>query len=246
MYPIEMAAAHPDVAFRDELEVFRKEEEVAQQYFFAWLQIRTELANNEKLLDRINDTPLFWITTHHALLLAAFVALGRVFDQGSRHNVDALLRMASEHQHIFTRKSLEARKIREGIAPEAAADYAHDKYEFKASDFRALRAEVNKQRKLYETSFRDVRDKIFAHKELSDSEEMNALLAKARIDDLKSVFAFLHALHTALWELLYNGRAPTLDIPVFVLPPDKGGRDRPAEIVARDAHVFFQRLMRKQ
>jgi hypothetical protein len=67
-----------DIAFKDELEVFRKEEEVAQQYFFAWLQVRAELAANEKLLDRINDTPLFWITTHHALILAAFVALGRI------------------------------------------------------------------------------------------------------------------------------------------------------------------------
>src|SRR5215216_2179052 len=103
----------PDDIFSNELEVFRQEEEVAQQYFFAWLQMRTEFASDEKLLERINDTPLFWITTHHALLLAAFLALGRVFDQKSRHNLDALLRLAMKHRDIFTRTALKKRRIRE-------------------------------------------------------------------------------------------------------------------------------------
>jgi hypothetical protein len=235
-----------DLAFRDELEVFRKEEEVAQQYFFAWLQIRTELAADEKLLDRINDTPLFWITTHHALLLAAFVALGRVFDQRSRHNVDALLKMASNNKGIFTRDALRARKIREGVTPVFAAEYVLDKYEATDADFRGLRAEVAKRRRLYEERFRDVRDKIFAHKELSDRDEMNALLARATIDELKSLFGFLHALHEALWELLVNGRRPILCLPDFQLPtrprtPSHG--HAPGETVARDVATFFDVLM---
>jgi len=235
-----------DILFRDELEVFRKEEEVAQQYFFAWLQIRTEFGSDEELLDRINDTPLFWITTHHALLLAAFMALGRIFDQRSRHNVDALLRMARENLEVFSREALKLRKIREGVAPEFAAEYAADKYEPAVADFRALRAEVARRRKVYEEQFRDVRDKIFAHKELSGRDEMNALLAKAMIDELQSVFAFLHALHEALWELLVNGRRPVLCLPVFELPPapkTPGRSDAPGERIARQVSEFFDRLM---
>jgi AbiU2 len=236
----------PDLQFRDELEVFRKEEQVAQQYFFAWLQIRTELAADEGLLDRINDTPLFWITTHHALLLAAFVALGRVFDQRSRHNVDALLKLASKNKAIFAQDALRDRKIREGVTPVFAAEYVLDKYEATDADFRGLRAEVAKRRRLYEERFRDVRDKIFAHKELSDRDEMNALLAKATIDELKSLFGFLHGLHEALWELLYNGRRPILCLPDFVLPTrprTPNHSDAPAERVARDVATFFDELM---
>jgi hypothetical protein len=210
------------------------------------LQIRTELAADKKLLDRINDTPLFWITTHHALLLAAFVALGRVFDQHSRHNVNALLKMASKNKVIFAKEALWARKIRDGVAPLFAAEYILDKYEPSDTDFRELRREVAKRRRVYEERFRDVRDKMFAHKELSDSDEMNALLAKATIDELKSLFGFLHALHQALWELLVNGRRPILCLPDFALPtrPRTPGRsDAPAETVARDVAAFFDRLM---
>jgi hypothetical protein len=240
------ASVRPDDLFKHELEVFRKEEEVAQQYFFSWLQIRTEFATDEQLLDRINDTPLFWGTTHHALLLAAFVALGRVFDQRSRHNVDALLRLGNHHLDIFSRAALKERKIREGLNPEFAATYASDKYEPTAKDFRELRAEVDKRRKVYVARFRDVRDKIYAHKELSDHDAMNALLGKATINGLKSIFGFLHALHEALWELLYNGRRPILDLPDFELPPTPatGGRNRtPGEIVAREAAEFFAAFM---
>lgn len=243
------ASVRPDDVFKEELEVFRKEEEVAQQYFFAWLQIRTEIAADEQLLERINDTPLFWITTHHALLLAAFVALGRVFDQDSRHNVDALLRLANKHRTIFTRTALTERRIREGLDPKFAVEYASDKYEPTANDFRALRAEVDQRRRLYVDQFRDVRNKIYAHKELSDHDAMNALLARATIDDLKMIFGFLHALHEALWELLHNGRRPILCLPDFELPPTPttpASNRTPGERVARQATEFFDAFMAAQ
>jgi hypothetical protein len=44
--------------------------------------------------------------------------------------------------------------------------------------------------------FKDVRDKIFAHKELADRDAMNAVLARSTIDDLKAIFGFLHALES--------------------------------------------------
>ena len=227
----------------------RMREQVAQQYFFSWLQIRTEVATDGQLLDRINDTPLFWGTTHHALLVAAFVALGRVFDQGSRHNVDALLRLGSKHLNIFTRAALKERRIREGDQSEFAAAYVSDKYEPTAKDFRELRAEVDKHRKIYVARFRNVRDKIYAHKELPDLDVMNALLAKATLNELKAIFGFLHALHEAFWELLHNGRRPILCLPDFELPPMPatcGRNQTPGEMVAREAAKFFAALMAAQ
>ena len=113
-------------------------------------------------------------------------------------------------------------------------------------DFRGLRTEVSERRKIYEARYRDVRNKIFAHKELSDRDEMNAVFAKASIDDLKAIFGFLHALHGALWELLHNGRRPELRLPDFELPPTAAepGRNRtPGEKVARETAEFFAAFM---
>jgi hypothetical protein len=116
-----------------------------------------------------------------------------------------LLRLGSNHLDIFSRAALKERKVREGLDPEFAATYPSDKYEPTAKDFRALRSEVDKRRRLYVARFRDVRNKIYAHKELSDHAAMNALLAKATINELKAIFGFLHALHEALWELITDG-----------------------------------------
>jgi ACT domain-containing protein len=77
--------------FEKELEIFRTEEETAQQYFFSYLSIRDLAGKNDDVLNVINTTPLFWVTVHHAMLLSAFVALGRIFDQNSRHNIDRLI-----------------------------------------------------------------------------------------------------------------------------------------------------------
>jgi hypothetical protein len=232
----------PDKKFAKELEIFRNEQAIGQQYFFSWLQMRTEF-RDRKLLDRLNDTPLFWITTHHALIVATFVVLGRVFDQRSQHNIDSLLRVAIDNRQIFTRQALKERRIREGVDHKFAAEYVANKYEPTATDFRQLRAEVAQRRKVYAAKFKDVRDKIYAHREIADIDAVNALLAKAELNEMQAVFGFLHALHEALWELFTNGRQPILHLPAFQLPPKDHHGDSPAEMVAHDAAHFFRAFM---
>jgi hypothetical protein len=79
-----------------------------------------------------------------------------------------------------------------------------------SKDFRALRKKVNDHRKIYEANYRDIRHKIYAHKEVSDAEEVQKLFSKTNIQELQRVFVFVNALYEALWQLLYNGRKPTL------------------------------------
>src|SRR5258707_182993 len=121
----------PMAAFVDELELFRTEEEVAQQYFFCYLSVRTLAAAEPEVLKTINATPLFWITTHHAMLLSAFVALGRIFDQDKKslHNIDKLIKAVSDDLQAFTRPALAARKLAAGISAEDAAAYVEVTYE---------------------------------------------------------------------------------------------------------------------
>jgi hypothetical protein len=57
--------------FETELEVFRKEEESAQQFLFAYLSVRMRAASNPDILQLINTQSLFWVTAHHSMLVAA-------------------------------------------------------------------------------------------------------------------------------------------------------------------------------
>ncbi len=87
---------------------------------------------------------------------------------------------------------------------------------------------------------------MFAHKEVSDIQEANELLAKTSVDELKELFAFLSALYTALWEQFHNGLKPSLNIRQFVLPPDPAVPRQdtlPGEIVYREGHVALMSML---
>jgi AbiU2 len=117
--------------FEQELEVFRTEEEAAQQFFFAYLSVKNLAATDGNVLANMNNTPLFWRTTHHAMVLAAFVALARIFDQDpeSDHNVDKLMRVTGSSLNLFTKPALAARRIAAGISQKDANRYAVGAYE---------------------------------------------------------------------------------------------------------------------
>jgi hypothetical protein len=201
-----------------EIEIFRKEEEEAQQSLFAYIGVRTLLAERPDLVEMVNRNSMYWITSQHALLVNAFIALGRVFDQTSNHNVDLLLKMVETNLSTLNRDALRERK-EQVISADQAAEYVLDKHATTIEDVRGMRSEVKKWRKIYEATYRPVRHN-FAHKRTANIEEVNALLAKTNIDEMKAMLGFLHSLHEGLRELYLNGRNP-LPLPeiLFVLPP---------------------------
>jgi AbiU2 len=231
--------------FEKELEVFRTEEETAQQYFFSYLSIRDLAAKNADILNVMNTTPLFWITTHHAMLLSTFVALGRIFDQNSKHNIDRLLKLAAKHRGLFARTALQARKQSNRLTQQQAAKYVADAHELSASDLKMLRRRVADWRRIYEQRYRDIRNKIFAHKALSNLTQVNELLAKTNIDEMKRLFAFMSGLYSDLWEQFHNGRRPQLQVIDFVLPPHPMPlrQGLPGETVYREGHLALTSML---
>jgi AbiU2 len=235
--------------FENELEIFRTEEQIAQQYFFAYLSVRSLIARNEDVLRMINKAPLFWATCHHAMLLAAFMALGRIFDQHpkSKHNIDKLMSIAERNITLFSNAALMARRQREGMTQAEAMRYVNGKYELGPSDLRDLRRKIAKWRGIYEEKYRDVRHKVFAHKQTATTEDANKLLRKANVEELKSLLAFLDALYSAFWELFHNGREPAIKVRDWVLPPDEnpsGRQMQPGEVVYRGGQEALMSMLR--
>src|SRR5215469_8922436 len=137
------------ITVEGELEIFRTEEEVAQQYFFSYLSVRSLAVANPAVLKMMNENPLFWITTHHAMLLSAFIALGRIFDQQSKHNIDTLINAFSNNLAVFSRPALAHRKQAAGLTQTDAAAYVADKHELNAADVRHMRKAVASWRRIY-------------------------------------------------------------------------------------------------
>jgi hypothetical protein len=202
----------------EEIEIFRKDEESAQQTFFAYIGIRDLIARRPDVHAAINRNAMFWLTTHRALFVSTFVGLGRIFDQDSAHNLDRLLSIVGRNIPELGRDALRQRK-EQVINAEQAAEYVKEKHETTAPDVRALRKEVDQWRKIYAPVYGEIRHHLAHNK--GATEDLDALLARTDIEEMKRMFGFLHALYEGLRELHLNGRNP-LPLPeiVFVLPPD--------------------------
>jgi hypothetical protein len=238
-----MVRTTPEQQFQHELEVFRTEEETATQFFYAYVAVHSVAYDNETIEALLNTAPLFWNTCMGALQTGAFIALGRIFDQNSTHNIDRLLRLAQDNKNIFSKAALARRKQGDATArPPWLDEFLREKYEPTAMDFRRLRAHVKKWRRIYENTYRDVRHKWFAHKEISDPA---SLFQKGSIRELQRLFAFLGSLYNALWQLFFNGLKPVLRprrysvIQIRRMPAPTWKRGAVQETITREAEQFL-------
>ena len=223
-----------------ELEIFRTEEESAQQYFFGFLSLQLVPYKNPEVLRQMNETPTFWITTRYALLMSAFIVLGRIFDQDQKslHNIDRLLTAASNEIGTLNKTGLANRRILQGMPPQEAAVYVADKYDLTTKDVRSMRKAVGRWRKVYEARYREIRHNIFAHKGLSRA-DADQLMSKANIDEVKELLGFLHSLYTSLWQLQINGTAPDMTPARFDLPPVPGGEKAGERMYRESADLLY-------
>jgi hypothetical protein len=197
--------------FIDELKIFHAEEAAAQQYFFAYVTVGEMAAADSELLKLIHLHPWFWTSAHHAMLLATFVALGRIFDPGSPHNIGTLMKAVSADTREFSCDALKDRLIEKGLSPEEAAEHAGHAHELTKTEVRELKKKVECWRRVYEANYDAIRNKVFAHKELSSAQEIDVLFAKTSVDELKKLFKFLSSLRLALWAAYENGVAANLE-----------------------------------
>ena len=140
------------------------------------------------------------------------------------------MKVTEKNISAFSKKSLAARKVAAGLAEEEAAAYIADSYELTPGDLRKLRKRIAAWRKVYEARYRDVRDKVYAHKELSSVDEANDLMANTKIQEMRNLFSFLSALEDVLSASFNNGIQPSRNEREFVLRPrTPSGTSRPGE-----------------
>ena len=156
----------------------------------------------------LNRAPLFCNPCLGALQASAFIALGRVFDSNSAHNINQLLKVAqASRAQLFSKAALSRRKQgSKPQPPEWLVEFLRGAHEPSADDFRKTKKRVAKWRRTYEANYRDVRHQVFAHKEATEEPEITALFSKGTNRELQHLIASLVTLHEALWQLFMNGR----------------------------------------
>lgn len=188
------------------LEVNRGDCEAAAQFLYAYLAIHETARRSQRVLGLMNRHPTFWNTATRALQDSAFIALGRLFDTHSAHNINALIRRAQEHRSVFSKSALAVRKQAGAPAPPPwLDDFMQGVVDPTVHSFRALRKEVAKYRAIYEARYDVIRNKVVAHSEIVDAESVAALFAKTNSRELERLVVFPLSVHAAFWQLYYNG-----------------------------------------
>jgi hypothetical protein len=222
--------------FLNELDLFRGECEAASQHLYAYLAIHATARRRKRVFRAISRYALFWNTVLGALQASSLITLGRVFDQDTPHNVDALLKLARANSAMFSKAALARRKLEQGVRPEVAEARAAEAHEVTAADFRNLRKHVDKQRRIYVTRYRDLRHMVFAHT-VAHGSEVTPIAAKANINQLKRLISSLLSLEHALRLLFWDGRQPILQRFRYAAKRRKGEQpsNRPHEDITSQA-----------
>jgi hypothetical protein len=111
----------------------------------------------------------------------------------------------------FSVDALKARLIKKGLSPEQAAHHAGIAHQLTPAEVRELRRKIEYWRRIYEKGYKEIRNRLFAHRELSSKEEITELFAKTSPCELKGLFKFLSSLRLALWAAYENGTAINLN-----------------------------------
>jgi len=195
--------------FLTQLENFDKESRNAARYAYADFAIQHAASKSKRLLNRLNETPTFWLAVSAAIQTATYISLGRIFDNNSPYNINQLLCSAELNISKFQREAV-AKRAREGHKsdPPWLSEKLNGAYYPKQIDFLRLRKKVEKYRALYEHAFKPARNKYIAHREKQSRDEVSALFQRGTIKDLWRLTTFLQQLHDALWQLYHNGQKP--------------------------------------
>jgi hypothetical protein len=99
-----------------------------------------------------------------------------------------------------------------------------------ASDFKRLQSFVDARRKVYASCYKQLRDKVYAHKERTD---ITAFVAKTNTRELGRLVSDMQHLYNVLWDLLQNGRKPRL----------RPLRHSAGQRIGRDTRKFLKSLV---
>jgi hypothetical protein len=201
-----------EAEFERELEIFRRDAEEATQYFSAHCAIHSLAGSRKAVLAYLNLRPMFWLTCSGALQSAALIALGRIMDSDSPHNINRLLRMVIDSPQLFEREGLRARKsktwsdTRLGPKSDLLEEFVASAHIPRTEELRKFRKTVRRYVRIYEAKYKRIRDEWIAHHELADISEAFPLFARTRVGELQRILAFLVTVYDTLWETFNNGR----------------------------------------
>ena len=177
--------------------------------FYTWQTVHVAARQSQKTYDLLNRNAGFWVLALGSIQANSLIALGRIFDTEKRtHNVGRLLQLAEANVSIFSKAAVRRRKNKDlANASHLIDEFISSVHDPTLSDFKRLTSFVDARRKVYARYYKQLRDKVYAHKDRTD---ISGFVAKTNTRELGRLVSDLRILHYVLWHWLRNGREPRL------------------------------------
>jgi hypothetical protein len=115
---------------------------------------------------------------------------------------------------FFSKAALRERKRQAsqitGADPQWLVDYVGQAWEPTTADLQTLRAALTPHYDTFQTIYRPIRHRYFAHRGMDSQRAIEALFSQTLIGDVAQVLGFLHTLLWAIQEMAWNARRPDL------------------------------------
>jgi hypothetical protein len=223
----------PETEFDRALQAFGTDADIAIQCFYVWLTVHDAARKNLKLY-HLFGRDRFWTLANGSIQANSLIALGRIFDEDPRsHSVKHLLELAEQNISIFSKDALRKRKGK--LSPNADEwidDFMRNVFVPKVSDFKRWQSFVKARRTVYESCYKQLRNKVYAHRDRTDP---MGIVAKTNIRELGRLVSDMYQLHSVLLELLQDGRKPRL----------RPLRHSAGHRIERDTRKFLKSLIAK-
>lgn len=188
--------------FERQLEIFHSECADAVRFFYAGYGLQVSILRTPTASNGLNKAPAFWNATLDALKASTLITLGRVFDPDSRnYSLTRLIAFAHSNSQIFGAAAVRRRM-------QSSPRRATDIYEPTPHDFRRLKKLIATRRREYETLIRPWRHKLYAHRCVVNSTELEEVPPALEAAKLQKLVSFLPRVHGLLWRLYYDGEKP--------------------------------------
>lgn len=188
---------------------FHSELRLACGSFYAWKNIKNIAVEDKKVYHALNRNALSWNIILYSLQNTFFIVIGRLFDIDERtFSIHKLLRACIENIDQFSKDALRERKIKSSGTDELSwlDEYIEKSYQPNKEDFLKLKGEVSKRQKRYESIYKPIRHKVFAHKEFKEIKCIDKLFKKAKIGEMQDLLCFLYQIERIIFQLLNNGK----------------------------------------
>lgn len=190
---------------------FSNEVYQATACYVIWKNLQNQPAEDDDLLMSLNENALSWVFIRHSMMLSLIMALGRIFDtDGDSVSVDDLIKSCIADIDQFSKSKLRERKLQSHNAHEWIDSYMESVYEPIESDFLRLKPEVKKYREIFNSYYKPLRHKIFAHSDKASLSQRDDLWRATKGANMEDMLNFLEDVKMTLQETYLNGRKPEL------------------------------------